>query len=82
MINKTVKFYTRNRCHLCEMAKEILLDIKAEYSFDYKEYDIDESDELTEKYGLMIPVVEVNGEMVQYGHINKIDLIETLTEKN
>ena len=31
---------------------------------------INESDELTEKYGLMIPVIEVDGEIVQYGEVD------------
>ena len=29
---------------------------------------ISNSDDWTEKYGLMIPVVEIDGEEVQYGH--------------
>lgn len=76
-----VKLYTRNKCHLCENAKAILLSLKDKWDFQYIEADIDKSDELTEKYGLMIPVVEIDGEEVQFGQIDEVFLEETLTRK-
>lgn len=77
-----VKLYTRNRCHLCENAKEILLTLKEKWDFHYIEADIEKSDELTERYGLIIPVVEVDGEEVQYGQIDEYFIEETFTRKN
>lgn len=77
-----VKLYTRERCHLCENAKAILFKLREKWDFDYIEEDINESDELTEKYGLMIPVVEINGAEVQFGQIDEFFLEETLSEKN
>ncbi|MBN8201641.1 glutaredoxin family protein [Bacillus sp. NTK034] len=75
-------FYTRSRCPLCDKAKEVIVELKKEYDFTIIEKDIDVSDELTEKYGLMIPVVEIDGNEVQFGHIDAITLSEALTEKN
>ncbi|KAF0818873.1 glutaredoxin family protein [Bacillus sp. ZZV12-4809] len=75
-------FYTRSRCPLCDKAKRVLAQLKKEYDFKLIEKDIDESDELTEKYGLMIPVVEIDGHEVQFGHIDPITVGEALTEKN
>ncbi|KON86379.1 glutaredoxin [Sporosarcina globispora] len=75
-------FYTRSRCPLCDKAKDVIIEVKKEYDFNLIEKDIDESDELTEKYGLMIPVVEIDGIEVQFGHIDPITLGEALTEKN
>jgi len=66
-----VKLYTRKRCPLCDDAKKILLELRKERDFSLEEVDIEESDALTELYGLMIPVVEINGVEVQYGKINK-----------
>lgn len=66
-----VKLYTRKRCPLCDDAKKILLELREERDFSLEEVDIEESDALTELYGLMIPVVEINGVEVQYGKINK-----------
>jgi glutaredoxin len=76
-----VKFYTRDGCHLCEDAKKVLLELQAEYDFDYEERKIDQRDEWTEKYGLMIPVIEIDGEVVQYGHVDKKFIYKTLTGK-
>ncbi|MDM5228500.1 glutaredoxin family protein [Cytobacillus sp. NJ13] len=75
-------FYTRSRCPLCDKAKEVIVELKKEYDFTLIEKDIDDSDELTEKYGIMIPVVEIDGNEVQFGHIDAITLCEALTEKN
>lgn len=73
-MNTTVKLYTRKRCPLCEKAKKILLELKETMAFQLEEIDIEKSDDLIEKYGLMIPVVEVNGKEVQYGQIDKKSL--------
>lgn len=77
-----IKLYTRNRCHLCENAKAIILDLKEKWDFQYVEEDIDASDELTEKYGLMIPVVEIDGEVVQFGQIDKMHINGVLSKKS
>jgi glutaredoxin len=73
--------YTRHGCHLCDTAKETLLQLQHECDFEYEECDIDDNDDWTEKYGLMIPVVEVNGKEVQYGHVDKKFIYEALTKK-
>nr|WP_221452262.1 glutaredoxin family protein [Bacillus benzoevorans] len=73
--------YTRNGCHLCETAKEILLKLMDECPFDYEERDISLNDDWTERYGLMIPVVEIDGKEVQYGQVDKKFIYETLTKK-
>ncbi|QED49520.1 glutaredoxin family protein [Cytobacillus dafuensis] len=81
MNQSTLVLYTRNRCPLCDKAKNILLELQEEWDFLYTEADIDQSDELTEKYGLMIPVVEIDGVEVQYGQIDKQSIIEVFSEK-
>jgi glutaredoxin len=77
-----ITFYTRKRCPLCEKAKKMILELKEEWNFSFEEIDIDESDELTELYGIMIPVVQINGEEVAFGIINKIDISNRLQEKS
>lgn len=77
-----VKFYTRKKCHLCENAKEILEELQSEFNFDIEELDIDTDDRLTELYGIMIPVVEIEGFAVQYGQIDKNIIRKRLHEKN
>ncbi|EDL64652.1 glutaredoxin family protein [Bacillus sp. SG-1] len=76
-----VNFYTRDRCPLCVDAKLILNLIKEDIPFELSEYDIDLSDDLTERFGLMIPVVEMDGEIVQYGQIDYFTLSKRLQDK-
>ncbi|WP_059172076.1 glutaredoxin family protein [Bacillus sp. FJAT-27445] len=66
-----VTLYTRSRCPLCDKAKADLLEIRGEEDFELEEIDIASSDELTEEYGLMIPVIHVDGEEAGYGIIDK-----------
>ncbi len=61
--------YTKQNCHLCEDAKAALELLQEGISFELIELDITEKDEWMEKYGLYIPVVEWQGEVIQYGQI-------------
>jgi hypothetical protein len=60
---------------------EILVDLQSEVPFVIEEVDIEKSDDLTERYGLMIPVVEWDGEEIQYGQVDKMFIYEALTTK-
>jgi glutaredoxin len=82
MTQTTITLYTRNRCSLCEKAKQAILELKEEWNFTLEEIDIDKSDELTELYGIMIPVVQIDGEEVGFGIINKLDISKRLQEKS
>ncbi len=57
------------------------MNLKKNGNFTVEEIDIEASDELTECYGLMIPVVHIDGEEVGYGFINKFDISNRLQEK-
>lgn len=81
-MQKTVKLYSRPRCHLCEDAREILEDLQQQWNFTIEEINIDLDDELVEKYGIMIPVIELEGEELQYGIINKKFISEAFSRKN
>ncbi|WRP06077.1 glutaredoxin family protein [Rossellomorea aquimaris] len=76
-----VLLYTRNQCGLCEDAKITLKLLQDEMGFSIEERNIDKNDELTERFGLMIPVVELNGEILQYGQIDYFTLSKRLHEK-
>jgi glutaredoxin len=82
MTQTIITLYTRNRCSLCEKAKQAILELKEDWTFTLEEIDIDKSDELTELYGIMIPVVQIDGEEVGYGIINKFDISKRLQEKS
>ncbi|MGM0902654.1 MAG: glutaredoxin family protein [Bacillota bacterium] len=82
MKKSTVKLYMRQRCHLCEDAKGMLEDLQQSWNFEIVEVDIDQDDRLVEEYGIIIPVIELDGEEVQAGIIHKKSIIEALTRKN
>ncbi|TDK62492.1 glutaredoxin family protein [Bacillus salipaludis] len=77
-----VTLYTRTRCPLCDKAKNSLMELKETWNFALEEIDIEESDELTERYGLMIPVVHIDGEEVGFGYVDKFDISNRLQEKS
>jgi glutaredoxin len=77
----TIVLYTRTRCPLCDKAKAILLELQTEFDFKLEEVDIETDDKLIEEYGLMIPVVLLDGEEVQYGLIDKLFISKRLQEK-
>ncbi|MGM9928695.1 MAG: glutaredoxin family protein [Bacillus sp. (in: firmicutes)] len=66
-----LKLYSKQKCHLCDKAKEELEIIGG---LQFEVIDIEKNDELLEKYGLMIPVLEYDNQIVQYGQINKNDI--------
>ena len=73
--------YSKENCSLCEKAKKILEEISAEIPLKINEVDIYQDDILLEKYQIMIPVVEINGEEVEYGIIHKDVIRKRLLEK-
>ncbi|MCM3729392.1 glutaredoxin family protein [Neobacillus cucumis] len=78
----TITLYTRNHCPLCDKAKAAIIELQAQWKFQLEEIDIETSDELTERYGLMIPVVHLDGEEVGFGFVDKNDISNRLQEKN
>jgi glutaredoxin len=66
-----VTFYTKENCPLCEKAKTILVDLAKEFPIEIDEQDIYKDDAQLELYQVMIPVVEIDGEQIAYGIIEK-----------
>jgi glutaredoxin len=59
----TVTLYTRKRCHLCEVAAEVIDDVREELDFALEVFDIDADPALRAKYDQDVPVVAVAGEV-------------------
>ena len=54
--------YGTSACHLCELAEDLLQGLAvAGVNLEYEKLDISESDELFERYGLLIPVLALPG---------------------
>ena len=56
-----VLVYSRKGCHLCDVVKETLAQLRGEADFEWREVDIDADPELCEKYNDEIPVVFIDG---------------------
>ena len=72
--------YTREKCPLCIKAKQVLNEVEAKYGVVYREVDIHSDDALVEKYGLMIPVIEWDGAVIQYGKVDA-SVLEAVLKK-
>jgi glutaredoxin len=60
MIEVTV--FSRSNCHLCEVALEVISEIRKEFQFTITKILIDGDPELEEKYGEQVPVVLINNQ--------------------
>lgn len=59
---RRVTLYHAAGCHLCESAKRVLAQVRAEVPFELEEVDIGGEPELERRYRERIPVVAVDGE--------------------
>ena len=62
-----VVLYTRRDCHLCEVAKDTLV----QQGYLPEEVDIDEDPELRSRFDCCVPVVEIDGKIRFRGHVDK-----------
>jgi hypothetical protein len=61
----TVLLYTRDGCHLCDVARDELLALRGQLPpFDLREVDIEEDEAGHAAYLERIPVIEVDGDVV------------------
>ena len=56
-----VRMYSRRTCGLCDKARAVILTERERVPFRFEEITIDGDDELERRYGVRVPVVEVNG---------------------
>lgn len=69
--------YTRNGCHLCDDAKEVLIrnDLRV------REVDIDGDPTLKAEFDLCVPVVEIDGKIRFRGHVDEVLLARLLRNR-
>jgi len=68
---KKITFYSKENCSLCEKGLAIIHELKNELDFHYEVVDIYKDDVLLEKFQIMIPVVEIDNEVISYGVLDK-----------
>jgi glutaredoxin len=57
-----VVLYSRPGCHLCDVAREAIVSVRARAPFELDELDIEQDEALELEYGIRIPVVSVDGQ--------------------
>ena len=72
--------YTGPNCSLCESVKTELLAQGAERHFVLREVDITTDRALKKRYGLSIPVLELDGETLLSGRIEPAELRHALRD--
>ena len=73
-----VIFYSRPGCSLCEEGFLTLKLVQEDIPFKIEILNIEDDEALHEKYMLMIPVVEKDGNVIQYGQLDYVTLLEAL----
>ena len=56
-----ITFYTRPGCHLCDVARDVIVEVCAETGESFAEVDIDSDPDLLDRFGEEIPVTFVDG---------------------
>ena len=66
-----VTVYSRNNCHLCDVAVDALESVKGELNFEIEKIYIDGNTDLIAKYGEEVPVIHIDG---KHHDIFRVDL--------
>jgi predicted thioredoxin/glutaredoxin len=75
---RRVRFLTKPGCHLCDVARPVLIGVLSELSLAFDEVDITTDDALYARYWTDIPVVLVDGEVVAIHHVDPTRLTAAL----
>lgn len=62
-----ITFYGRSNCRLCEEGMNMMQLVQQDVHFEYQTVDIEQDEDLHERFMMMIPVLEKDGQIVQYG---------------
>ena len=73
-VSGRVILYARQGCHLCEAAREVVTVAAAAAGTGWVEVDVDTDPELVARYGELVPVVTVDGVLVDYWRIDPVRL--------
>ena len=73
-----VTLFHAEGCHLCERAREVLEETRAEMPFELEEVDIGGHVELEAKYREWLPVVEIEGERAFVYFVDRDSLVRRL----
>jgi glutaredoxin len=72
-----ILLYTRRGCHLCEQAEDLLATLGVAAAL----VDVDRDAEALARYGLRVPVLEIDGRVVLEGRFEERRLAAVLADR-
>ena len=66
-----VEIFSRSGCHLCEVAEEVVREVKREVLFELQIILIDGDKELENEYGEEVPITIINGQRHDYFKVDR-----------
>jgi glutaredoxin len=73
--------YSRAGCHLCDAAGDVIQTARQRVDFEFRIVDIEGNPDLESRYGVLIPVVVVNGRTRFTYRVDPVEFDRTLTEE-
>jgi glutaredoxin len=73
-----VTMYSRQNCHLCEVAKEVVESARNTVEFEFQVIYIDGDAGLEKEYGEEVPVTMINGKRHDYFRVDRTRFIEAV----
>jgi glutaredoxin len=70
--------YSRQNCHLCDEAKEVVESARNTAEFEFQVIYIDGNTELEKEYGEEVPVTMINGKRHDYFRVDRARFIEAV----
>ncbi|HTY10147.1 MAG TPA: glutaredoxin family protein [Bacteroidota bacterium] len=77
---KTVTLISKEHCHLCDVAKDVLLKTRKKISFDFKEIKILPGSQEFEGYHERIPVILIDEEFAFQYKVSEKQLLDRLAD--
>jgi len=66
----TVRLYVTSNCHLCQVARSLLVALQRTIPFNIEPVNIEGDEALEKRFAIEVPVVEVGGEIVAQGRVD------------
>ena len=77
-----VTLYTRRGCHLCDEAKQAIVEARRRSAFDYEELDIDADPDLQRLYNEEVPVIMIDGRKAFKHRLTAEELLKKLAARS
>jgi glutaredoxin len=77
-----VVVYSRNGCHLCDVVKETLTQLRSQAEFEWHDVDIDADPKLRQQYNDQIPVVFIDGRKAFKYRMDSRQFLELLARRS